>query len=68
MKDWVERLREVLSMNRQSILEHAGSISHDIALQKANEEYEKYKITQKQIERLESIKELEQDIKKLKKK
>ncbi len=67
MKDWVERLREVLSMNRQSILEHAGSISHDIALQKANEEYEKYKITQKQIERLESIKELEQDIKKLKK-
>lgn len=68
MKDWVERLREVLSMNRQSILEHAGSISLDIALQKANEEYEKYKITQKQIERLESIKELEQDIKKLKKK
>lgn len=68
MKDWVERLREVLSMNRQSILEHAGSISHDIALQKANEEYEKYKITQKQIERLENIKELEQDIKKLKKK
>lgn len=68
MKDWVERLREVLSMNRKSILEHAGSISHDIALQKANEEYEKYKITQKQIERLESIKELEQDIKKLKEK
>ena len=42
--------------------------SHDLALQKANNEYQKYKITQKQIERFESIKELEQDIKKLKKK
>ena len=68
MKDWVERLKQVLSMNRQNILEHAGDISHDLALQKANNEYQKYKITQKQIERFESIKELEQDIKKLKKK
>ena len=68
MKDWVERLKQVLSMNRQNILEHAGAISHDLALQKANNEYQKYKITQKQIERFESIKELEQDIKKLKKK
>ncbi|HOF15949.1 MAG TPA: virulence RhuM family protein [Bacteroidales bacterium] len=66
MKDWIERLKQVLSMNRQNILEHAGSISHDLALQKANEEYDKYKTTQKQIEHLESIKELEQDIKKLK--
>lgn len=68
MKDWVERLKQVLSMNRQNILEHAGAISHDLALQKANNEYQKYKITQKQLERFESIKELEQDIKKLKKK
>ncbi|NLL27438.1 MAG: virulence RhuM family protein [Bacteroidales bacterium] len=68
MKDWVERLKQVLSMNRKNILEHAGSISHDLALQKANEEYNKYKIAQKQIEHLESIKELERDIKKLKKK
>lgn len=68
MKDWIERLKQVLSMNRQNILEHAGTISHDLAIQKANEEYDKYKITQKRIERLESIKELERDIKKLKKK
>ena len=27
MKDWVERLKQVLSMNRQNILEHAGAIS-----------------------------------------
>jgi hypothetical protein len=68
MKDWVERLKQVLSMNRQNILEHAGTISHDLALQKASEEYDKYKKSQKEIEHIESIKELEQDIKKLKKK
>ncbi len=66
MKDWKEHLKQVLSMNRQNILEHAGTISHDLALQKASEEYDKYKIAQKQIEHIESIKELEQDIKKLK--
>lgn len=66
MKDWIEHLKQVLSMNRQNILEHAGTISHDLALQKASEEYDKYKIAQKQIEHIESIKELEQDIKKLK--
>ncbi|HOG19281.1 MAG TPA: virulence RhuM family protein [Salinivirgaceae bacterium] len=68
MKDWVERLKQVLSMNRQNILEHAGTISHDLALQKASEEYDKYKKAQKEIEHIESIKELEQDIKKIKKK
>ncbi len=68
MKDWVERLKQVLSMNRQNILEHAGTISRDLALQKASEEYDKYKKAQKEIEHIESIKELEQDIKKLKKK
>ncbi len=68
MKDWVERLKQVLSMNRQNILEHAGTISHDLALQKASEEYDKYKKAQKEIEHIESIKELEQEIKKLKKK
>ena len=68
MKDWVERLKQVLSMNRQNILEHAGTISHDLALQKASEEYDKYKKAQKEIEHIESIKALEQDIKKLKKK
>jgi len=68
MKDWVERLKQVLSMNRQNILEHAGTISRDLALQKASEEYDKYKKAQKEIEHIESIKELEQEIKKLKKK
>ena len=67
MRDWIEKLKQVLTMNDKNILEHAGSISHKLALQKAAGEYEKYKEVQKQLERLESIKELEQDIQKLNK-
>lgn len=68
MKDWIEKLKQVLTMNDKNILEHAGQISHELALQKASEEYDKFKTHQRQIEHLESIKELEQDIKKLGKK
>lgn len=65
MGDWIEKLRQILTMNDKNILEHAGRVSHELALQKAGEEYDKFKVYQKQIEHLESIKELEQDIKKL---
>lgn len=67
MRDWIEKLKQVLTMNDKNILEHAGSISHKLALQKAADEYDKYKEVQKQLERLESIKELEKDIQKLNK-
>ena len=66
MKDWVEHLKMVLTMNRKSILEDAGHISHQMALEKAEIEYDKFKNTQRQVEHLESIKELEEDIKRLK--
>lgn len=66
MKDWIGKLRQVLTMNDKNILEHAGCISHELAIQKATDEYDKYKVSQKQLEHLESIKELEDDIKKLK--
>ena len=65
MRDWIEKLKQVLTMNDKNILEHAGSISHKLAMQKAADEYDKYKVAQKQLEHLESIKELEQDIQKL---
>lgn len=66
MKDWVEHLKMVLTMNRKSILEDAGQISHQMALEKAEIEYDKFKNTQRQMEHLESIKELAEDIKRLK--
>jgi len=43
MKDWVERLDDFLKMTGNDILQHAGTVSHQQALKKAKEEYEKYK-------------------------
>jgi hypothetical protein len=47
MKDWHERLDGFLKMTGKNILENAGSISHDTAIQKAHDEYQKYKESQK---------------------
>lgn len=43
MSDWIERLDEFLKMTGKDILKNAGKISHDKAIQKAFDEYEKYK-------------------------
>ena len=43
MKDWVEQLDSFLKMTKKEVLSHAGSISHEKALQKAHTEYEKFK-------------------------
>ncbi len=67
MKDWIEHLKMVLTMNKKSILEDAGRISHQMALQKAENEYTKYKKQLQAAEHLESIKELNEDLKRLQK-
>lgn len=46
MRDWTERLHQFLTMTGRKLLEDAGKISHEAALQKAHEEYEKYSIKQ----------------------
>ena len=43
MKDWIERLDDFLKMTGNGILQHAGTVSHEQALKKVNEEYEKFK-------------------------
>jgi hypothetical protein len=67
MKDWIERLDTILQLNGRELLTHAGKISHQMALEKSGEEYEKYKEQLKAIEKEASLKELEEDIKKFKK-
>lgn len=62
MKDWIERLDVILKMNGRELLTHAGKISHQMALEKSGEEYEKFKQQQKAIEKEASLKELEEDI------
>lgn len=66
MKDWIRELDGFLTMTHKDILNGAGKISHEKALQKAHEEYDKYMkthLTQAEKDYLEIMGE---DIKKLK--
>ncbi len=66
MKDWAARLDSILQLNGRELLTHAGKISHQMAVEKSNSELEKYQIMQKVIEKEQSLKEIEQDILRLK--
>ena len=66
MKEWVKELDGFLTMTHKDILEGAGAISHEKALEKAHKEYDKYMrnhLTQAEKDYLEIMGE---DIKKLK--
>jgi hypothetical protein len=67
MHDWIQRLDIILQLNGRELLTHAGKISHEKAVEKSSEEFEKYKAVQKEIEKEQSLKEIEQDMKRLKK-
>ena len=45
MKDWVTKLDDFLRLSEREILTHAGKISHQKAIEKANTEYDKYYLT-----------------------
>lgn len=65
MKDWIKELDGFLTMTHKDILNGAGTISHEKALEKAHKEYDKYMkshLTQAEKDYLEIIGE---DIKKL---
>jgi hypothetical protein len=68
MADWIQRLDVILQLNGRELLHHAGEISHERALKKSDEEYQKYIIAQQAIEKEQSLKEIEEDINRLKKK
>lgn len=68
MKDWIQRLDVILQLNGREILTHAGKISHEMALMKSSGEFDKFQASQRQLEKEESLKELEADLKRLKRK
>jgi hypothetical protein len=43
MKDWVDHLDAILTADGNKLLSGAGTISHDVAVIKATDEYDKYK-------------------------
>lgn len=65
MNDWVKELNYFLTMNRKDILNGAGKISHEEAMNHAKKEYDKYKDrmalkpSEVELHYLESIKDLE---------
>ena len=42
MQDWINELDDFLKLTRKDILNHKGMVSHEQALKKAHEEYDKY--------------------------
>lgn len=67
MQDWIDRLGLILTMNQYTILGHAGKISHELAVHQAEEQYEAFHELEREQEHLESIRELDRDLKALKK-
>ena len=66
MKDWIDKLDNILQMNGRELLTHAGKISHQMALEKSSQELEKYNEEQKKTAHEQSLKEIEEDIDRLK--
>ena len=67
MSDYVAQLDSILSSGNRKLLEGAGKISHEQAMEKAKEEYRKYQVlTLSPVEKayLESLKTVENDVKK----
>jgi hypothetical protein len=67
MKDWAEHLDKILTMSGEKLLQDAGSISHEIAIEKAATEYKKYQqktLSEAEKNYLDSLKTLENKIKK----
>ncbi len=67
MQDWIDRLGLILTMNQYTILGHAGKISHELAVHQAEEQYVAFHELEREQEHLESIRELDRDLKALKK-
>ncbi len=70
MRDWIAKLDDFLRMSESEVLESAGKISHEMAVERANEEYKKYRTKNadelSQVERdfLETIKETQKKLEK----
>lgn len=46
MKDWINETDNLLKFRKKEILKNSGKISHKQAIEKANNEYEKYRVKQ----------------------
>jgi len=49
MKDWVEKLDAFLRFNEKEVLSHMGSLTHEMAIVLAENEFEKFRIIQDKV-------------------
>ena len=48
MQDWINATDDLLRFRRKGVLKHSGNVSHKQAVEKAESEYEKYRVIQDQ--------------------
>lgn len=48
MQKWITATDDLLKFRKKDLLIHSGSVSHEQAIEKANKEYEKFRIKQDQ--------------------
>ncbi len=48
MQDWIDATDDLLKFRRKSVLKNSGNIIHNEAVEKAESEYEKYRVIQDQ--------------------
>ena len=48
MKDWIKTADDLLKFRRKEVLNNSGSIYHKEAVEKAEKEYEKFRVIQDQ--------------------
>ena len=46
MQNWIDVAEDLIKFRKKEVLTHAGTISHKQAIDKANDEYEKFRIKQ----------------------
>jgi len=66
MNDWIRKLNDILTINENEILEHAGKVSRQIADEIALSEYEKYDKRRQIFEDAKAFEELDNELKQLK--
>jgi hypothetical protein len=66
MADWVKKLDGFLEFNEQNILTHAGKVSHKLAQDHAEREFQKYETERRRIEATEPVSDFDKVVDKVK--
>lgn len=65
MTNWIKKLNDIITINENEILEHAGKISHQLAIEMAEAEYDIYNAQRIAAADQKALEELNNEIKKL---